>query len=158
MTLSSLGPLPRRFHRLELSYFLPKFRKVLMAMWYDVCYFNDTQFTLNSPKEFDCINDYGRDLVPILGYIDSSSEEFRRNLSLTRRIIRIEHKLEEQLDFSIVVGMTFSHATTILPLVFATQVYRLWYEMFENAARRYYNFESRRDIRDRSPKDSGGTR
>jgi hypothetical protein len=155
MNLSSLDPLPQRFHRLELSYFMPRFRKVLMDMWCDVYCVDDMMINLGGPRDFDCINDYGKDLIPILGYIDSSAEEFKRNLALTQRMINSEQGLGHQ-GFSIVVGMTFSHATTVLPLVFATQVYRLWYKLFEDAAGYYYKFERRRDTRDRSPKDSRG--
>ena len=126
-----------------------------MGMWCDVYCADDMMITLGGPRNFDCINDYGKDLIPILGYIDSSKEEFKRNLALTRRLLGVDSGLDHQ-DFSIVVSMTPSHTTAILPLVFATQVYRLWYKLFEDAANHYYKFESRRGIRDRSPKDSGG--
>ena len=126
-----------------------------MDMWCDIYCADDTMITLGGPRNFDCINDYGKDLIPILGYIDSSKEEFKRNLALTRRMLDVDCGLGHQ-DFSIVMGMASSSARNVLPLVFATQVYRLWYNLFEDAANYYYKFERRRGIRDRSPKDSGG--
>ena len=126
-----------------------------MAEWCDVYCTDDTMITLGGPRNFDCINDYGKDLIPILGYIDSSKEEFKRNLSLTHRMLDVDCGLDSQ-DFSLIMGMASSSARSVLPLVFSTQVYRLWYNMFEDAANYYYKFERRRGIRDRSPKDSGG--
>jgi hypothetical protein len=152
--LQTLSPLPHPFYRLELSYFLPKFREVLVDMWGDVAYFIDVSTSEAIHRNLDCINDYGKDLVPILGYIDSNSDEFKDNMRVTRKMLRLGRNFNH--PFSILVGMAFSHATTLLPLVFATKVYRLWCKLFENAANEYYENRSLRAIRDRAPEDSRG--
>ena len=118
----------------------------------DVSYFMEVSSPDAINRNIECINDYGKDLVPILGYVDPTSKEFVNNLRMTRKMFKLESSFN--YPFSILVSMATSHATTLLPLVFATKVYQLWYKLFENAANEYYENRSLRAIRDRSPEDS----
>ena len=152
MTLQSLQPLPDDFYRLELSFFLPKFRKVLLAQWNEVACFLEPSVIISADRRFDCINDYGVDLVPILGYIDPMSASFQEYLDLTHKMFKVEDTLQDPLSLS--MGMPFFQISTLLPLVFATKVYQLWYKLFEDAVNKYYEYGDLRTT-DGSPKDSG---
>jgi|TARA_R110000824_G_C15184460_1_gene674122 hypothetical protein len=152
MTLQSLQPLPDDFYRLELSFFLPKFRKVLLAQWNEVACFLGADFIVSADRKFDCINDYGVDLVPILGYIDPTSDLFQEYLELTHKMFKVESPLQDSL--ALPTGMSFLQVSTLLPLVFATKVYQLWYKLFEEAVNKYYEYGDLRTT-DGSPKDSG---
>jgi hypothetical protein len=149
MSLTNLKPLPEIKYRLELSYFLPKFREELIKMWQDIAPYDILSVERAASSELKCINEYGKDLTYILGYIDPTSKEYKANILRTKQMLEVDSKLDYQ--FTVTVGANFTHTTHMLPLVYATKTYYQWQHMFEEAANRFY--EGYNYGRSRSSKD-----